>query len=130
METIADLGPLAKDAVVPVLNVVEQLKIKIYEDRPDTCKSFYCMWLIDPTLGPEWKPEKSHFVVALDLITRAEFETHVPESDCASFLDYLKARYPGEFGNDTWQNNSWATRRRPRDSARRFSRRSHSPYRR
>jgi hypothetical protein len=41
---------------------------KIYEDRPDTCKSFYCMWRVDPTLGPEWKPERSHFVVALDLL--------------------------------------------------------------
>jgi hypothetical protein len=26
------------------------------------------MWLVDPTLGPEWKPEKARFVVALDLL--------------------------------------------------------------
>jgi Fe-S-cluster containining protein len=41
---------------------------KIYEARPDTCRRFYCMWIVDPTLGPEWKPEKAHFVVSLDLL--------------------------------------------------------------
>jgi Fe-S-cluster containining protein len=41
---------------------------KIYEDRPDICRAFYCMWIVDRTLGPEWKPEKAHFVVMLDLL--------------------------------------------------------------
>src|SRR5690349_6980573 len=41
---------------------------KIYEDRPDTCRAFYCMWRVDRTLGPEWKPETVRFVVALDLL--------------------------------------------------------------
>jgi Fe-S-cluster containining protein len=41
---------------------------KIYENRPDTCRSFYCMWRVDATLGPEWKPETARFVVALDLL--------------------------------------------------------------
>jgi Fe-S-cluster containining protein len=40
----------------------------IYDKRPDTCRLFHCMWLVDATLGPEWKPEKAHFVVALDLL--------------------------------------------------------------
>jgi hypothetical protein len=40
----------------------------IYAERPDTCRQFVCMWLADPTLGPEWKPEQAHFVVALDLL--------------------------------------------------------------
>jgi hypothetical protein len=26
------------------------------------------MWLVDATLGPEWKPEKAHFVLSLDLL--------------------------------------------------------------
>jgi HEAT repeat protein/S1-C subfamily serine protease len=34
LATISGLGPLAKDAVVPILNVVEQMKIKIRQDRP------------------------------------------------------------------------------------------------
>jgi hypothetical protein len=40
----------------------------IYADRPDTCRVFVCMWLADATLGPEWKPDRAHFVVALDLL--------------------------------------------------------------
>src|SRR3977135_545867 len=41
---------------------------KIYDNRPDVCRSFYCMWRVDATLGPEWKPETARFVVALDLL--------------------------------------------------------------
>jgi len=41
---------------------------KIYNDRPDICRAFYCMWRIDRTLGPEWKPETARFVVSLDLL--------------------------------------------------------------
>jgi hypothetical protein len=41
---------------------------KIYNDRPDTCRGFYCMWRVDATLGPEWKPETARFVVSLDLL--------------------------------------------------------------
>jgi len=40
----------------------------IYEKRPDTCRLFHCMWLLDARRAPEWKPEKAHFVVALDLL--------------------------------------------------------------
>jgi hypothetical protein len=37
----------------------------IYESRPTTCRRFYCQWMVDPRLGPEWKPEKSRFVMYL-----------------------------------------------------------------
>jgi hypothetical protein len=38
----------------------------IYESRPDVCRRFYCQWIVDPRLGPEWKPEKAKFVVFPD----------------------------------------------------------------
>lgn len=38
----------------------------IYEDRPSVCRSFYCHWMLDPNLGPEWKPEKAKFVLYPD----------------------------------------------------------------
>jgi hypothetical protein len=38
----------------------------IYEDRPPVCQSFYCQWMLDPSLGPEWKPEKAKFVMFPD----------------------------------------------------------------
>ena len=35
----------------------------IYSDRPGSCAGFYCAWMLDPTFGPEWKPDKAKFVV-------------------------------------------------------------------
>jgi hypothetical protein len=35
----------------------------IYENRPPVCRSFYCRWMLDSSLGPEWKPEKAKFVM-------------------------------------------------------------------
>jgi hypothetical protein len=29
---------------------------KIYGVRPGPCRSFHCAWLINPELGPEWRP--------------------------------------------------------------------------
>ena len=36
----------------------------IYETRPEVCRGFYCRWMEDPALGPEWKPNKSKMVLA------------------------------------------------------------------
>jgi hypothetical protein len=35
----------------------------IYENRPPVCQSFYCHWMLNPHLGPEWKPDKAKFVL-------------------------------------------------------------------
>lgn len=37
---------------------------KIHDVRPPSCRAFFCEWLIDPNLGPQWKPEISRFVLA------------------------------------------------------------------
>jgi hypothetical protein len=34
-----------------------------YDARPATCRSYYCMWMQDRSLGPEWKPDRAKFVV-------------------------------------------------------------------
>jgi hypothetical protein len=39
--------------------------------RPPVCRQFYCSWLVDPNLGPEWKPEVSRFVLSADPAYRA-----------------------------------------------------------
>jgi hypothetical protein len=36
----------------------------IYADRPTACSAFYCEWMRNPSLGPEWKPDKAKFVVS------------------------------------------------------------------
>jgi hypothetical protein len=35
----------------------------IYSTRPRPCQTFYCLWMLDRTLGPEWKPERAKFVL-------------------------------------------------------------------
>jgi hypothetical protein len=39
---------------------------RIYEDRPAVCRKFHCQWMLDPHLGPEWKPEKAKFILYPD----------------------------------------------------------------
>jgi hypothetical protein len=38
---------------------------RIYEDRPEWCRSFLCLWLQDVTMPPEWKPEISKMVLSI-----------------------------------------------------------------
>src|SRR5690348_13326370 len=38
---------------------------RIYDTRPDQCRQFVCLWLQDPTLPPEWKPETSKLVMSI-----------------------------------------------------------------
>jgi hypothetical protein len=42
----------------------------VYDDRPDECRTFSCLWLLDDNLGPEWKPEKSKMVLTADETTK------------------------------------------------------------
>ena len=35
----------------------------IYHQRPSSCRSFYCQWMVEKTLGPEWKPERAKFAL-------------------------------------------------------------------
>ena len=36
---------------------------RIYEQRPDECREFNCSWLLDATLGEEWRPSRSKIVL-------------------------------------------------------------------
>jgi hypothetical protein len=38
----------------------------IHASRPQECRDFFCVWMVDPRLGAEWKPEKSKFVITND----------------------------------------------------------------
>jgi Fe-S-cluster containining protein len=37
-----------------------------YADRPATCRQFFCAWRHDPSLGAEWRPDVSRFVLSAD----------------------------------------------------------------
>ena len=36
----------------------------IHAMRPFVCRGFYCEWMISKGLGPEWKPDRSRFLLA------------------------------------------------------------------
>jgi len=50
----------------------------IHASRPRSCREFFCSWLVDPNLGPEWKPEVSRFVLSADATHRAIMVTVDP----------------------------------------------------
>ena len=35
----------------------------IYEQRYASCRTFYCEWMMQKALGPEWKPDRAKFVL-------------------------------------------------------------------
>ena len=35
----------------------------IYEQRPQSCRTFMCQWLLAEGLGPEWKPDRAKFAL-------------------------------------------------------------------
>lgn len=35
----------------------------VYDRRPPSCRSFYCQWMLEKGLGPEWKPERAKFAM-------------------------------------------------------------------
>jgi hypothetical protein len=39
----------------------------VSETRPQECRTFDCVWLHNPTLGEEWKPNRARFVLAYEL---------------------------------------------------------------
>jgi hypothetical protein len=49
----------------------------IYENRPPVCQSFYCHWMLDSSLGPEWKPDKAKFVMFPDPANKEVFKVLV-----------------------------------------------------
>jgi hypothetical protein len=49
----------------------------IYENRPPVCRSFNCQWMLDSTLGPEWKPDKAKFVMFPDSKSKDVFNIMV-----------------------------------------------------
>ena len=38
----------------------------IYADRPGECRDFYCAWLVNPRLGPEWRPADAKMMISFE----------------------------------------------------------------
>jgi hypothetical protein len=50
-----------KDSWCP--NFEHHVGCRIYADRPPSCRTFMCRWLVDPSMGPEWKPSVCKMVL-------------------------------------------------------------------
>jgi len=37
----------------------------IYQTRPTDCRTFFCEWMLEKSLGPEWKPERAKFALVV-----------------------------------------------------------------
>jgi hypothetical protein len=38
----------------------------IYETRPPVCRNYFCSWIVDSRLGPEWYPLTSKMILSLE----------------------------------------------------------------
>lgn len=45
----------------------------IHATRPDVCRTWNCFWLIEPNLGPQWRPDRCKMVLLADGRTRRMF---------------------------------------------------------
>jgi len=57
------IAELAKPSAKWCVNARPGNGCAIYADRPPVCRKFYCDWMLNPKLGPEWKPDKAKFLI-------------------------------------------------------------------
>jgi hypothetical protein len=69
---------LSKPAGQWCVHCVQGSGCGIHASRPRSCREFFCSWLVDPNLGPEWKPEVSRFVLSADATHKAIMVTVDP----------------------------------------------------
>lgn len=62
---------------------------RIYETRPEECRTFDCLWLQRENLGPEWRPDRAKFVL-------------VPSADNAVLLVF-----PDPGAPDAWKRQPY-----------------------
>jgi hypothetical protein len=60
---VPQIDELNKPAGVWCQHAASGKGCNIYADRPSPCRAFYCSWMQDAGLGPEWKPDRAKFVV-------------------------------------------------------------------
>ena len=48
-------------------HVVQGRGCGIHATRPTVCRQFFCHWLRNPHLGPEWKPDRAKFLLYTEM---------------------------------------------------------------
>ena len=54
---------IAKPSGVWCPHCVSGKRCGIYDTRYASCRTFYCEWMMQKALGPEWKPDRAKFVL-------------------------------------------------------------------
>jgi hypothetical protein len=60
--TVMGVPELKKRPWDPCPHVMAGVGCGIYTERPSGCRAFICGWLLDPSMGPDLKPENCHVV--------------------------------------------------------------------
>ena len=53
---------------------------RIYDRRPTECRNFYCAWMVSPSLGEHWRPNKCKMVLRVESDGKL-IAVHVDPSD-------------------------------------------------
>ena len=48
-------------------HVVQGQGCGIHPTRPEVCRLFFCHWLRNPNLGPEWRPDRAKFLIFTEM---------------------------------------------------------------
>ena len=73
--------------------VVQGRGCGIHATRPTVCRQFFCHWLRNPHLGPEWKPDRAKFL----LYTEMGGKRLVVAPDAGSPHAWRKEPFYGQF---------------------------------
>jgi hypothetical protein len=57
------VAEIAKPGGVWCQHCVSGKRCTIYHSRYASCRTFYCEWMMQKGLGPEWKPDRAKFVL-------------------------------------------------------------------
>lgn len=60
---VIGVGELDKQPGVWCPNCKSKKGCGIYETRPTSCRTFFCLWMYEKGLTPEWKPEHAKFAL-------------------------------------------------------------------
>ncbi len=60
---LPDIDALDKPANEWCRNCIEGQGCRIYEQRPQLCRDFLCLWMTDEGLSPAWDPAQSHMMI-------------------------------------------------------------------
>lgn len=60
---LPEIDAFSKPANVWCSHCSAEAGCAIYAERPQLCRDFLCLWMVDEGLGPEWDPARSHMMI-------------------------------------------------------------------